>query len=196
MKWIAALLLVFVGIFSVLATAQGGDERERRVSDYRNWPMVTATPVDMSPSMALSCIGPSKWDSAPNPHVPRVFLVFVNRVGEKAMRQKGRTVFPDGTVIVKEKHARQRFVDPAHMGAFSPPVKVDVQTLRKLKPELVTVMEKIKGKWRYFALGPDGKVIAGDTAYCGSCHEGNKRNDFVFRNYVPGAELAPFEFRR
>jgi hypothetical protein len=128
----------------------------------------------MTPALMLSCIGPSKWDQSPNPHISRIFEVYVNKIGEKAMFTKGKGNFPVGTVIVKEK--RPRSDDKSKV----------------LPLELATVMVKRGAdKWEYFALDAKGRIQKGDTGYCADCHLDNKENDYVWRNYIPGASQIP-----
>jgi len=173
---------VTVVAFSSLAF-HPADKRQGLFINYRSWTKATERPQDMSPSMALSCVGPRKWDTNGNPHWPKVFVVYVNKAGEKAMKQKGSTKFPDGTVIVKEKYPR-----PPIFGGKEPDLRpVDTQKLLKQKPELLTVMVKADGKWDYFAVGADGKVQDGDSSKCRSCHEYMKENDYAFRPYFEGA---------
>lgn len=186
-----ALLTSLVAVTSAVFLNEGPSDRQSLVNGYRNWKLATTKPQDMSPAMMLSCIGPTKWDSPPNPHAPRIFVVFVNRAGEKAMLAKGRVEFPDGTVIVKEKYKRSSITgspDYRH-------IEHDATKLKGKGPELMTVMAKRNGKWEYFALDPKGKVIEGDTEYCASCHKGNAENDHVFRPYVEGAATAPRVWR-
>lgn len=153
------------------------------IQNYRSWSLATDRPEDMSPRLMLSCVGPRKWDSSPNPHIPRVFLVYVNPIGAKAMKAKNKVAFPDGTVIVKEKYPRIASLDAA--------VRLDIKQVQNGKPELLTVMAKNGGKWTYWAYGQDGKLMEGDSIYCQKCHESAKDADFVFRPYVPGAPSIP-----
>jgi len=178
-----ALLLVVFGsglVAATVGTRETEDARLKLVKDYRKWNLVTASPEDMSPAMVTSCTGPAQWDRDPNPHFPRVFLVFVNQVGKKAMLKQGKTHFPDGTVIVKEKHPR----DPGGKKEAWTSLNLMTEDLLKSTPELVTVMAKRKGKWEYFAVDSSGKIMDGDVAYCGKCHEAKRENDYVFRPYV------------
>ncbi|HWD37676.1 MAG TPA: cytochrome P460 family protein [Fimbriimonas sp.] len=168
------------------AVERSDDSRSTLIKNYRSWKKVTEAPVDMSMALAASCIGPTRWDRSDNPHVPKAFLVYVNKIGEKAMMVSGKTIFPDGTVIVKEKYDRSDLTKgESHGLVFYRTVKDGA------KPILLTVMAKKDGVWSYFAVDGSGKVIEGDSASCAKCHEANKENDFAFRSYVRGAPLAP-----
>lgn len=167
-----------------------------RIKDYRNWHRATTNPMDMSPIMAMSCVGPPPWqNSAANPHSRKIFLVYVNSIGKAAMMKKGMSVFPNGTVIVKEKFDRGEDKRKPYYEWKS----VSGQQIKKIvagKPELLTVMYKEKGVWNYFAVSEDGKELKGDTAYCGKCHNTAKEQDFVFRSeYVPGAPYLKVRYR-
>lgn len=135
------------------------DPREAQVKGYRSWKRVTSNGVDMSPAIAVSCVGPRTWDQHPNPHVAKVFLVYVNKAGQSAMSKVGKTQFPDGTVIVKEKYTR-----PPVWGENAPlVVATGYKALQKSRPELLTVMAKKDGEWDFYAVGADGKVLEGDN---------------------------------
>jgi len=134
---------------------------------YQKWKLVTPTPLDMSPALALLCRS-ALVTEVENPHNPRVFRVFVNKAGEKAMMKRGRGNFPDGTVIVKEKYPRKSKLDPKSF-------------------ELATIMLKMDGVWHYSMIGPDRKPTRADEQVCMKCHRVNKKNDYVFRPYVKGA---------
>lgn len=181
MKAISGLLLLALGSTATLLPTAG--DQTALIKGYRGWKLATTKPQDMTPQLALSCAMQSKWNSPPNPHVPRVFVVYVNKAGEKAMLDTRAKSYPDDTVIVKEKYIRSQVSRKDEPYSTS----VDPAKLKKAKPELVTVMVKRDGKWEYFAIGNDGKLIKGDTKHCQSCHLANKENDFVFRPYVTGA---------
>lgn len=159
--------------------AGGPDQESERVRkallDYRSWQKVNAAPMDMSESMKYLCRGPLGWDRDPkNPHYPRQFNVWVNRVGVAAMRSKGVPAFPVGSMIVKEKFPRT------------------AASLKTASPELLTAMVKRErgfdsknGDWQYFVLkGDASKGTEKGLAYCADCHRQNAKNGYVFRNYL------------
>lgn len=191
-----ALAIVAIG-FGGLSLANGPDSRLDLIKGYKKWDQATEQPTDMTPALAVSCVGPRTYDQSPNPHVPRVFAVYVNKIGKAAMMSEAQPKFPIGTVIVKEKYVRADVVkaamkrqqikqDPATW-AFISLTKADIQ---KLKPELLTVMVKTKSGWEYFAVDHDGKVMDGDTTPCRSCHEDRAASDYVFRPYVNPQKLV------
>ncbi len=181
-----------IGLFAAtIGASPQADDREGLIAGYRSWTKATKAPQDMSPALAMSCIGPMKWNRSDNPHVKKVFVVYVNKIGAKAMFKRGTTVFPNGTVIVKEKY------DRTDLAVQTKPQSMTYD--RKLKPTakplLLTVMVKIRGNWEYFSAGGDGKVQKGSSVPCRNCHEFSKSNDFVFRPYVQGAAQAPNPWR-
>jgi len=152
-----------------------------RLTDYRKWHLVTPQAVDMAPAIAMSCIGPSIWDQEPNPHVGRMFKVYVNATGKDAMLSNGKKAFPVGSIIVKEKFVRPKtknFWDTAKLS-------------KDAMPELLTVMVKrekgfdpANGDWEYQVLKGDGsKRTSVGLEYCAKCHAGRKSRDYVFGEY-------------
>ena len=177
------VLLTTCGVLAIgacMALVKPATSEIDLIKGYKKWKSATSRPADMSPSMALSCKGPDSWDQTGNPHVPKVFAVYVNKVGEEAMFKKDLAFFPDGTVIVKEKYNRADF--KAKSGTDY--LFLKNSDLKGKKPELLTVMSKNAGKWSYFAVGSDGKLQVGDTSACRQCHAHRRETDFVFRNYV------------
>ncbi len=148
--------------------------------DYKKWHLVTPKPVDMHPTIALSCIGPLKEDQPPNPHVPRVFRVFANDKGDAAIKGKQKT-FPVGSILLKEKYERPKT-------EFGTPARLP----ENAKPELLTAMVKRKkgfapevGDWEFYVLSGDMKRVTNkDLEYCVSCHQTQKNQDFVFGGYA------------
>lgn len=137
----------------------------------------------MATLVATSCIGPPSWDSNPvNPHVPRLFKIYVNPVGKAAFVSTNRKAFPVGSIIVKEK-----YVAPARGGT--------AWGFRKLpkgaKPELLTVMIKrekgfdpANGDWEYqVASGDAKKSNTKGLEHCAKCHHSLADQDYVFERH-------------
>jgi hypothetical protein len=164
------------------------------IRPYRSWKLVTPRPIHMEPAIAISCVGPAVWDSdAKNPHVPKIFRVFVNPKGQAVLRTmetpirdpKTRPSFPVGTVIVKEKYAKTQTTHPDQ--AWPNPVALKPGA----KPELLTVMVKREpgydtpnGDWEYFAIdGAMKRVERAEVRHCQGCHRQRKSTDYVFGAY-------------
>jgi len=163
------LLILSAGLVS--ATHYKVGRPKDPVSSYRAWKKVNDKPIYMEPFVAGSCIGPPWWDGAKdNPHVPKYFTVYVNKIGEKAMMGKSAASFPVGSMVVKEKFNKN-----------------DLK-----RPELLTVMTKRakgfdpqNGDWEYMVYnGSLSTKSDSNKKACQSCHSSQKDDDFVYRNYV------------
>ncbi|MBS1714441.1 MAG: cytochrome P460 family protein [Armatimonadetes bacterium] len=166
--------------FVAWTETSGSEARLDAIKGYRSWKQATTGPQDMTPAMALSCVGPRPQDQSPNPHNRKVFMVYVNAAGAKVMMDRGKKTFPDGTVIVKEKYDRKA-LERKDAAMWDP---VDTSKVKGLKPELLTVMAKKNGRWTYYAVDAAGKVMNGDVSACIKCHDTVKGEDYVFRPYV------------
>lgn len=106
-----------------------------------------------------------------DPHSSKFIIVFVNETGREEFLGKKQPKFAEGTVIVKEKHS----------------------STTNAPPELLTVMIKRaegfdpqNGNWEYATFNGSGtKVLSnGKLGTCQDCHEMQRENDFVFRDYL------------
>ncbi|MCE9559983.1 MAG: cytochrome P460 family protein [Armatimonadetes bacterium] len=150
------------------------------IRGYRDWTRVTSQPVDMSYEMSGRCSPAPPPHGANNPHIPMVYLVYVNQAGRKDMLKKSGPL-PDGTVIVKEKYKRSAFAKK-EIAVYKP---VDTSKWKSLKPELLTVMIKRDGKWTYLGVDKDGQEFKGSYSACARCHATTKETDSVFTNRRP-----------
>jgi len=133
--------------------------------------------------MLLSCVGPRTWDSNPvNPHVPRVFKLYVNPTGKAALLSMKATPFPVGSIVVKEKYV----APPMKKGDWAPkPLP------KNAKPELLTVMIKrekgfnpASGDWEYQVVSGDvSKVETKSVDYCVKCHATATKQDYIFKRH-------------
>ena len=137
------------------------------MANYQRWTRVNPKPLLFHAASAAQCAAafPSQL---PSPHREKYITVYVNDAGKRAMLTQETPFFPVGTVIVKEKRAT-----PA------------------AAPELLTVMVKHQkgfnpdnGDWEYAVLdGSAARIQAqGRLANCQSCHQGQKRLDYTFRD--------------
>jgi hypothetical protein len=97
--------------------------------------------------------------------------VYVNAVGERAMNNG--SVFPVGSVIVKEKHrSGDGSVDMS---------TVMIKRQRGYNPQC--------GDWAFATLDSTGKstTSAGKIPSCIGCHKPQIKLDYTFRTYLPGA---------
>lgn len=177
-------LLLILGTGALVAGSQAPTPAEK-IKPYRTWVSVTPEPVDMAASTAMLCVIPTKW-MPPNPHMPKVFKVYVNPPGAKAFKSE-RPKFPVGTMIVKEKYDAT-MTTAGHFRGLKPGAK----------PELMTAMVKRSpgydpenGDWEYLVLDRAMKRREGKVTVCQSCHLEVKDRDFVFADYVGG--IRPFK---
>lgn len=173
---LAGLVIVqlLTGAFGTSATNNTKGDKAglllAEIAKYRQWTLVNPTPVLMAPQAALQCI--IDFDKEPNPHERSYVSVFVNPKGASAMMTEARPVFPEGSIIVKEKLSSEV----------------------SQKPTLLTAMVKRKKgynpksrDWEYLVLdGPASQILErGKLARCNGCHTAYEDTDFVTRHYLP-----------
>ena len=172
-----SLVVVAAGFLqpSAMPRAEGDDTNNilAQFAGYRQWALVNPTPAIMDQRAARACgIVRTPDTTSLNPHSTRYISVYVNRIGQEAMMKRLNPVFPEGSIIVKEKFMNQ----------FAK------------TPELLTVMVKHKegynretGDWEY--LMTDGAASRleqrGKLERCNSCHNSYKESDYVTRTYLP-----------
>ena len=88
---------------STVDTTLSGSEL---VEGYKQWTRVNPVPAILHAPTAILCGIPNNEQlesRAKNPHLDKFITVYVNEVGKQAMMQMKSPVFPQGSVIVKEK---------------------------------------------------------------------------------------------
>ena len=152
-------------------TVSGGE----LVAGYRGWTRVNPEPVVLPSHLAIMCFAPTAKQlelEESNPHKDKFITVYVNDNGKQRMMEKLEGVYPQGTVIVKEKLERK-----------------DSAT-----PELLTAMIKREpgynpkyGDWEWMVVDGSGTsaLARGKLTNCQECHETYKGGDYVSRKYLP-----------
>jgi hypothetical protein len=181
-----AFLIAAAVITAVVTTASGrgthsvtNDEFRfdaRTLSDTTLWTKVNNVPYHISSELDTLCALPRPADYVEerkrNPHSATAITVFINSVARASMFQKESPVFPQGSVIVKQKNSRYS----------------DRNTTI-----LYTIMRKREsgynpsvGDWEFSVVKADGSTIeaSGKIENCQSCHIRKPSSDFVFRSYV------------
>ncbi len=160
---------------SIAAARSSTDNSLKEIAGYRAWFKVNRTPEVMQARTALLCAAPAALNpvyGSANPHHEKYITVYVNEVGRSAMMEQEKPIFPEGSVIVKEKLSDK-----------------SSQT-----PELLTVMIKRgkgfnneSGDWEYMVTDGSGTKIQaqGKLEKCQSCHQANSQKDYIFRTYLP-----------
>jgi hypothetical protein len=151
-------------------TRRGNPVKE--IAGYRGWTRVNTEPQLMIDRTAVLCAAPASPTALKNPHTNKYVIVYVNDIGRKAMLEQLNPVFPEGSVIVKEK----------------------LPDKSSQAPELLTVMIKrgkgfnpTNGDWEYMVVDGTGTKVLdqGKLENCQSCHTGKPGTDYVFRTYLP-----------
>jgi hypothetical protein len=154
------------------------DRMVTEIEGYKNWTKVNPVPQVMPGRVATDCFlwtapGGVIVNGESNPHRDKYLTVYVNETGRGMMLTRKSPVFPEGTVIVKEK----------------------LTTKDSRTPELLTVMIKQKqgfnpasGDWEYMVVDGTGTKMQGrgDLKNCQGCHLAHKKTDYIFRTYLPG----------
>lgn len=145
------------------------------IRDYKSWTRVHPTALRLPASVNALCAMPTRQqsiDSSQNPHRQRYFVVYVNEIGREAMMSQLKPVFPEGSIIVKEK----------------------LLTEDATSPEMLTVMVKREkgfspesGDWEYMVVSGSRTKIEGRGMLenCQTCHVTKGETDYVFRSYLP-----------
>ncbi|MGH9760808.1 MAG: cytochrome P460 family protein, partial [Blastocatellia bacterium] len=159
-----------IGLASKHYNTEPGSEPDMATipKDYRTWTRVNAEPYRMSAAVAAQCAAATPGQMSPHLDIGAYVNVYVNEKGRAAMLQPGRVVFPEGTLIVKEK-----LLD----SASSDPVLLTVMRKRAkgYNPEI--------GDWEFAVLDGKAQTIQanGKLGNCMQCHKAARASDFVFR---------------
>jgi hypothetical protein len=142
------------------------------VAGYKNWTKVNDKPQIMWSEVAALCRMPTEREIENDIHNNKYINVYVNSLGKDEMMTKKKPLFPQGTIIVKEK----------------------LSTPDSKTPELLTVMIKRdkgynpeNGDWEYMTLNGGATEISarGKLVSCQRCHAADKSTDYVSRKYLP-----------
>ncbi len=140
------------------------------------WTKVTPLPYYVDSEFDFSCAQLTALSVVRqrDPHASTFINVYVNRTGRPAMF--ARSVFPVGSVIVKQKFERN---SSGRSFPDSPPLlyTIMIKRSRGYNPEV--------GDWEFAVVAGDGKKLEakGKLSNCMSCHQTRKEDDFVFRSY-------------
>ena len=191
LKRVASFFLALIAAPAIIASwqpqpkANGIDDTfrfdARTLSDTTTWTKVNAEPYRIASELDRLCGLPLTLDSASklhsderkkNPHAATYITVYVNALAKSAMFTKESPIFPQGSVIVKQKNEKYPFE-----GTIL----------------LYTVMRKRErgynptvGDWEFNVVNADGSTVAasGKLENCQGCHVKKPSSDFVFRTYV------------
>jgi len=147
------------------------------IQGYTTWSKVFAEPRNISAQLMLMCrmAVEAELKYLDSEHAKYFVQVYVNTPDAlAAMKQAGTRVFPEGTVIVKEKWAQDA------------QFHLDVS---KRTPAGLGIMVKqpkgfdtAGGDWKYLYVDEAGKITSDQAqlGHCRACHMGNEEHDAVF----------------
>ena len=147
---------------------------EKLIAGYKQWTRVNPQPQMVPAQVSRLCVAPLIPAAGPgSPHGPDKYItVYVNDIGRHAMMEEKAPLFPQGSIVVKEK----------------------LTTPTSTTPELLTVMVKRErgynpesGDWEYMVIDGTGKSVQarGKLENCQSCHLMDKDTDYISRAYLP-----------
>lgn len=160
---------------AVAKLASSGDEI-LALAQHRSAKMtkITSGPHKMDRNVLSGCAIDALLQGGGNANVmlpDKFYNIYITGSGAKIL-QKGKGVYPEGTVVLKEK--------------LSDPQGKNV--------ELFTGMVKREkgynpdgGDWEYFVLSADAKKIMqrGKIESCMNCHDSYQETDYITRAYIP-----------
>jgi hypothetical protein len=131
---------------------------------------VTREPFPLAPQLQWPCApvwqARSEWR---DPHEGKAIHVFVTSQGYDTMKS-GKGLYPEGTVILKEKFADADGKQPVLFTGM-------LKRKKGYNPEA--------GDWQFFVLNSNAtKFETRGMRRCANCHEPFHDTDFVSRNYV------------
>ena len=168
-----AVMLLLVACASPLmqnnAPKTNSDALEKIVREYANWTPLFETPRNVSFFLMALCRLQTRAEESylQSEHAQYFVQVFVNPTGSGMVMQAGARTFPEGTVIVKEKWARdERFL------------KNESET----KPAGLGIMLKEKSGWQYAYVDEAGNITRDQKQleHCAACHSAQAERDSVF----------------
>ncbi|QYK54268.1 MAG: cytochrome P460 family protein [Fimbriimonadaceae bacterium] len=165
------------------------------ISGYKSWTKATKEPHLTNGQLSMSCVAVPVPD---DPHSPApaangvefeseqgklklstyaYITIYVNEIGEPSLLKDARPNFPEGSIIVKERHS-----------SWESKTADYITVMRKLpagtKPET--------GDWQYLVYAQDAKteLKKHNLPDCMSCHAKWKDTDYVSREYLTQEQLA------
>lgn len=173
-----AIAEVITGDDDILSLAQHRLDKMTRVTakpQFMSSIVITACGPGMSLSQFQTTSAPTPppaMKSKPsdiNPHVDKFFHVYVTNTGAEILKS-GKGVYPEGTVILKEKFSD---ADGKTTELFTGMLKRG----KGYNPDA--------GDWEFFVLSGDAKKITqrGKIESCMNCHDSYQSTDYVTRNY-------------
>jgi hypothetical protein len=101
--------------------------------------------------------------------------VFINEIGKSTLLNEARPIYPDGTIIVREK-----------LGRESPQAELLAVMIKRHRG-----FDPLTGDWEYQVFDGPGTTRKPEVKAeaCVECHQQQQKNDYVFRSYVSASHL-------
>lgn len=173
--WINMIIrgVLLLGIFARLSTAEPGagsgpnaaDDLKARIAEYKLWKPTTSKPVFVPGKASVLCRPFSEIPS--EPHGFRYISFYINPNARDAYSEAKtkQVVFPEGTVIVKEKRLKENDEKVSELGIM-------LKRQKGFSPET--------GDWQYGFIRQNGELVIGtQLRNCAECHS-NAKSDSVF----------------
>jgi len=143
------------------------------IAGYTTWRKVTPHPIAVADALSILCRLPTEQEIntvGSGPHYSTYIQVYVNKTGEGAMYSKEPIKFPEGSVIVKERHDGP--TGPLQL------MTVMVKGAKGSQPKT--------GDWQFYVTNAGSSLISrtGRLAHCETCHTKTKSTDYVYRTYL------------
>lgn len=142
---------------------------ETILREYHSWAPLFQEPRNVSFFLMALCRTQTADEASyqASQHAQYLVQLYVNPTGAAAMQQQGTRVFPDGSVIVKEKWS--------HDDRFA---KIAGAT----EPAGLGIMFKQNNDWQYAYVDEKGSITRDQKQLdnCRACHQANQARDSVF----------------
>ena len=165
-----SLLVLSVGCASPPANStKSADAVETIVRDYSSWTRLFDTPRNVSFALMALCRTQTADEAAyqASEHAQYLVQLYVNPAGAAMMRQEGARVFPEGSVIVKEKWAHDERMQ---------------KTSNATQAAGLGILLKEKDGWTFAYVDEKGTITRDQKQleHCRACHSANQERDAVF----------------
>lgn len=149
------------------------------VQEYIQWKPLFETARNVSMELMTLCRLMTKQEEAylGSEHGQRFVQVYANPIAAPAITVVGKRVFPEGSVIVKEKWDRD------------PRLALNDKNLRPIGQGIMVKRGKsfnaASGDWEYMYVDETGTITRDQTQlqHCIACHSANQTGDSIF--YTP-----------
>jgi hypothetical protein len=152
---------------------------------YHDLKLMTKEPVFVDPGLAMLCRGATQGEveaarKVSGPHAHTEVKIYMNDRAAGAFG-KPKTVYPIGSVIVKEKNALDYWSTTQSHKSVSANDGVGGMIKR------AAGYDPAHGDWEYFYFEDSRKIESGKISSCVQCHSGAAGKDYVFGGWVEQA---------